>query len=229
MVSAIIVAAGKGLRMNNAVRKQYLLLAGRPILAHTLMVFDASEPIDRIVMVVPEADLDFCAETVISPLTLQKEVCLVAGGPQRQDSVYNGLRALDPKTDWVVIHDGVRPLIRVEKLAECIAGARRHRACIFGLPAGDTVKKVKQTGFVETTLDRQGIWLAQTPQAFEYDLILTAHQKARDAGYKGTDDALLVERMGVEVKVITGSRQNIKITTPEDLEVAQVLMQATLY
>ena len=223
-VSAVIVAAGKGTRMNHDIRKQYLLLAGRPILTHTLMVFEACEQIDQIVVVIPEDDFDFCQKTVINPLNLKEKICLVRGGTRRQDSVYNGLASLDPKTEIVVIHDGVRPFVTVENLSDCILAARATGACILGIPAGDTVKRVNQYGIVEATLARDEIWLAQTPQAFAYDVILKAHATARKAGYSGTDDALLVERLGIDVKVITGSPKNIKITSPEDLILAQAIL-----
>ncbi|MBU0986759.1 MAG: 2-C-methyl-D-erythritol 4-phosphate cytidylyltransferase, partial [Proteobacteria bacterium] len=153
-VSAVIVAAGKGTRMNHDIRKQYLLLAGRPILTHTLMVFEACEQIDQIVVVIPEDDFDFCKKTVINPLNLKEKICLVRGGTRRQDSVYNGLASLDPKTEIVVIHDGVRPFVTVENLSACILAARATGVCILGIPAGDTVKRVNQYGIVEATLAR---------------------------------------------------------------------------
>lgn len=225
MVSAIIVAAGKGIRMNDIVRKQYFTLAGRPILCHTVQVFDTCIEIDKIFLVVPEEDFDFCHKNIILPLKLQKKVNLVQGGKERQDSVYNGILAVDNKDCIVVIHDGVRPFVRPEQLAACIKCAKECGACILGIPAFDTLKRVNSAGFIDKTLDRESIWLAQTPQAFQYDLIKKAHENARREGYTGTDDALLVERLGKDVKVINGSRCNIKITTQEDLMLARAMLE----
>ena len=223
MVSAVIVAAGKGLRMDKDVPKQYLSLEGRPILGHTLLVFDTCDRIDEIFVVIPAEDFDFCGKNVISPLHLQKRIRLVSGGDRRQDSVYNGLKALNKKTDLVVIHDGVRPFVKSDELEACIDGAIKFGACILGIPASDTLKRVDAAGIIGETLTRDNIWLVQTPQAFKYDLILKAHKAARRDGVGGTDDAFLAERLGIEVRIITGNKNNIKITTREDLAVAQAI------
>jgi 2-C-methyl-D-erythritol 4-phosphate cytidylyltransferase len=228
MVSAIIVAAGRGIRMNEKVRKQYLLLAGHPILSHTLRVFGACSAIDRILVAVPGEDFDFCHKKIVEPLNLQKEVRLVAGGAVRQDSVYNGILAIEDKKGLVVVHDGVRPLIRPELLVACIEGAFETGACSLGLPALETLKCVNSSGYIHATFERETIWLAQTPQAFEYGVIRQAHENARRHGYSGTDDAFLVERLGKKVKMIPGSRSNIKITTPEDLAIAEAMLQTSV-
>lgn len=226
MISAIIVAAGKGERMNGTVRKQYIDLAGRPILAYSLTAFEECNKIDSIFLVIPKEDLDYCQKNILPLLKLQKKVNIVPGGATRQISVYNGLQALDDKTDIVVIHDGVRPFIPSEQLIACIIGAKETGACILGVPASDTLKYVKKSGTIEKTLARDAVWLAQTPQAFQYNLIIKAHEKARQDGYSGTDDALLVERLGVNVKIINGSKSNIKITSREDLKLARAMLQA---
>lgn len=225
MVSAIIVAAGKGTRMNSRVRKQYLLLAGRPVLCHTLLVFDTCSLVDRIFLVIPEEDFEFCRKNILSSLNFQKEINLVPGGAKRQDSVYKGLLAIDNKDGIVVVHDGVRPFISSEQLVACIDGARGYGACILGIPAYDTLKSVNILGYINKTVEKDTVWLAQTPQAFQYDLLIKAHENAKQEGYTGTDDALLVERLKIDVKVITGSRYNIKITTDEDLELARTMFQ----
>jgi 2-C-methyl-D-erythritol 4-phosphate cytidylyltransferase len=225
MISAVIVASGKGKRMNGAVRKQYLDLAGRPILAHTLMAFNACDLIDNIFLVVSKKDFDYCQKHVLSCIELHKKVLLVPGGARRQDSVYNGLQALHKETDTVVIHDGVRPFVNTEQLVACIMGAKSDSACILGIPASDTLKLVNPSGHVDQTLDRDAVWMAQTPQAFRYDLILKAHDRARKHGDVGTDDALLVERLGILVKIIRGSRHNIKITIREDLDLARAILK----
>jgi len=223
MVSAIIVAAGKGVRMKGRMRKQYLDLSGRPVLGHSVMTFDACSLIEEIFIVVPEEEIDYCQNNMLSLLDLKTRVNLIPGGVQRQDSVYNGLQAIDKKTGTVVIHDGVRPFIHPEDLAACIFGAKDFGACILGIPASDTLKRVNKSGIIESTLFRENIWLAQTPQAFQYGLIVKAHETARRDGYTGTDDASLVERLGKDVKIINGSKFNIKITTQEDLDVARAM------
>ena len=223
MVSAIIVAAGKGVRMKGRMRKQYLDLSGRPVLVHSIMTFDACSLIEEIVIVVPEEEIDYCQNNIVSLLDLNTSATLISGGVQRQDSVYNGLQAIDKKTDTVVIHDGVRPFIHLEDLTACIIGARDFGACILGIPTSDTLKRVNKSGIIEDTLFRENIWLAQTPQAFRYDLIVKAHETARKDGYIVTDDASLVERLGKDVKIINGSKFNIKITTQEDLDVARAM------
>ncbi len=224
MISAVIVAAGKGLRMNHRVRKQYLLIADRPVLGHTLLVFDGCELIDEVFVVVSKEDFNFCQDTLIPPLNLKKKINLVRGGTERQDSVYNGLQALSPKTDTVVIHDGVRPFVGPEELAACIAGAEETGACILGIHVSDTLKHADKTGHIEKTLARDNLWMAQTPQVFQYELILNAHETARRDGFRGTDDALLLERLGIDVKIISGSKTNIKITTPQDLALAEAIL-----
>ena len=228
MVSAIIVAAGKGVRMNDTIRKQYLDLAGLPILAHSVMTFDSCDLIDHIFLAVPKEDIEYCLKNILASLELKNKIDLIPGGPRRQDSVYNGLQALKKETSIVVIHDGVRPFIQPGNLSSCILGAKDSGACIIGIAAGDTIKRVGKSGLIEKTLARDGIWLAQTPQAFQYELIIKAHEKARKDGYSGTDDALLVERLGINVRIISGSKSNIKITTQEDLAVAKAMLNAQL-
>lgn len=226
MISAIIVAAGKGMRMKNSLRKQYLLLAGRPILAHTLLVFDTCSLIENIILVVPKDDFDYCNENVLSSITLRNNVTLISGGAKRQDSVYNGLLAIDNKSaNIVVIHDGVRPIVSPEQLTACIIGAKKYGACILGIPVDSTLKQINNSGYVDKTIERDTIWLAQTPQAFQHSLLIKAYDKARQEDFSGTDDAMLVERLGGSVKVVSGSKHNIKITTREDLELAKAILK----
>jgi len=226
MVSAIIVAAGQGIRMNDAVRKQYLMIGDRPIIAHTLLAFDICDRIDEIVVVIPKDDVDYCNKTLIAPLGLKKKTHLVFGGVERQDSVYNGLLALDQKTYTVVIHDGVRPFVQSQEIAACIDGAEESGACILGLPVSDSLKRVGESGRIDKTLIRNNIWRAQTPQVFRYELIRNAHETARKDRFSATDDALLVERLGIDVKIISGSKNNIKITTRQDLALAQAILNS---
>jgi 2-C-methyl-D-erythritol 4-phosphate cytidylyltransferase len=224
MVSAIIVAAGQGTRMQDTQRKQYLSLAGLPILTRTLVVFDKCELVEQIVVVIPQDDFNFCRKNILEPAGLAAKILLAPGGRRRQDSVFNGLKAVDPGCSIVAIHDGVRPFLQVDQLVECIEGARESGACIMGVPACETLKQVNASDHIIRTLKRDDVWLAQTPQTFHYDLIRSAHERARVEGFSATDDACLVERLGKAVKMVTGSRHNIKITIPEDLEMARYIL-----
>ena len=228
MIAAIIVAAGKGTRLQGSLPKQYLPLAGLPILAHTLAVWGKCESVVQIYLVVPRDDFDFCREHILDRIRLAAGVHLVAGGARRQQSVYRGLEQVDPGCSIVVIHDGVRPFVPPGRISACIKGAQQFGACILGIPAYDTLKQVDASGNIVKTTARDAIWLAQTPQAFRYDLIKAAHDQARLDGYQGTDDASLVERLGQPVRIIHGSRSNLKITTKEDLEMARALVNKKL-
>ncbi len=224
MVSAIIVAAGNSVRMGGKARKQYLDLDGIPILARTIMAFNACSEIDQIHIVIPESDIRFCKQNILSCIRMQKPVMMVAGGKERQHSVYNGLLAIKDKTSLVVIHDGVRPFISSQDISVCIEGAKQFGACIMGVPVQETLKKsIPEEYYIEKTIDRKGVWLAQTPQAFSYELIVNAHRAAIKDGFIGTDDALLLERIGRPVRIVKGNKFNIKITTPDDLLFAEVL------
>lgn len=222
-VSAIIVAAGKGRRMNAAAPKQYLILGGLPILSHTMLAVDACPEVDDICLVVPESDIDYCRKAVLAPIYLRVPVKMIAGGPQRQESVYNGLSSLVSDNGIVLIHDGVRPFVGVDEIRRCIDAAKIHGACIPGLPVSDTLKAVDDGGDIIRTIDRGLLWHAQTPQAFQCRLIKDAHEKAKCEGVTGTDDAFLVERLGEKVHIVSGSIFNIKITTPEDLKMAEAI------
>jgi 2-C-methyl-D-erythritol 4-phosphate cytidylyltransferase len=224
MVYAIIVAGGRGSRLAGPIAKQYRQLAGVPILTRTLRVFDGCRAVDRLVVVVPAADIEFVRTTILEPAALRKNVVVVAGGAQRQDSVWNGLAAVAPEAALVVIHDAVRPLVTCETITACIDAARRYGACIVGLPVWDTLKRISDSGCIEATLPRERVWMAQTPQAFRVDLLRTAHQRARREAVLGTDDANLVERSGAAVHMVPGSPSNIKITTAEDLALAEALL-----
>lgn len=224
MVSAIIVAAGQGVRMGNSIPKQYLTLGDRPILAYSLMAFSLCSSVDKLYLVIPESDVDYCRHKIVLPLKLSIDIQLVPGGPQRQLSVYNGLRKIEDRQGIVVIHDGARPFVKPEHIQMCILGARETGACILAVPVADTLKKVNRSGLIDNTIERKGVWQAQTPQAFAYDLIIRAHEKAREDGFIASDDALLVERLDNKVKIVTGNRNNLKITTPEDLQIAQAML-----
>jgi 2-C-methyl-D-erythritol 4-phosphate cytidylyltransferase len=225
MISALIVAAGQGLRMGSALRKQYLQLGGSPVLVHTLRAFDRCADIESILVVVPPAEIEFCKNDILSAASLKHQVELIAGGPRRQDSVFNGLQHLGDAPGVVLIHDGVRPMISTPLIQACIEGANRWGACIPGVPAVDTLKQTDSAGNIRSTLPREAIYLAQTPQAFSLPIICRAHMEAQQLGREATDDASLVEALGIPVHVIAGSRENIKITTPEDLACAEALLK----
>lgn len=224
-VSAVIVAGGKGVRMHSDLRKQYLMLGDLPIISHTLAAFDSCPLINRIYLVIPEIDFDFCNKNILAPICLTSDIQLVSGGKERQESVYNGLSAITHKVDIVVIHDAVRPFVTPKQINACIHGAQEEGGCIVGIPANDTLKKVDTDAYVIDTMQRVNIWQAQTPQAFAYHLIKKAHDVALSEGFTGTDDASLVERLGKRVKIIFGSPYNIKITNPEDLSIAHAILK----
>jgi len=204
--------------------KQFLDLGGRPLLAVTLGKFQDSALIHEIVVVVPPGEVEFCREEIVRRFGLEKVRQVVEGGQRRQDSVRLGLEACGAGFDLVVIHDGVRPLVREETLERALGAAGKHRAVIAALPAKDTVKEVDADLRVTRTYPRRQVWLAQTPQVFRYEDILAAHREAfREDWDEMTDDALLVERIGIPVRVVEGTEDNIKVTTPQDLELARFL------
>jgi len=216
--------------MGGEVRKQYLPLAGQPILTRTLNVFSASGFFEEIILVVDGSEIAYCRREVIEKWGLGLPCRLVAGGSERQESVYNGLSVCSVKDDDpVLIHDGVRPFVSKECLQQCLQAVEKHGACIAGVPSCDTLKKVNKQGGIRHTLPRDAVWMAQTPQGFRLGLIRAAHEKAREDGFVGTDDAQLLERLGHAVAIVPGSRANIKITTPDDLRFAETIWQSGLY
>jgi 2-C-methyl-D-erythritol 4-phosphate cytidylyltransferase len=222
---AIIVSAGRGHRLKEASKKQFLLLAGKPILVHTLDTFETSPLIRSIVLVVGEEDLDYCSKEIVEKYRLQKITHIIPGGKERQDSVRNGMDALASDTAIVVIHDGVRPFVTREMVEESIRGAERLGAVVLAMPVKDTVKMANPDGIVLKTLDRESLWQIQTPQAFRAEMIREAYRRSAGDGFVGTDDASLVERLGIRVHILPGSYTNIKITTQEDLLWARLLIR----
>jgi len=222
-VVAIIPAAGEGRRMGSAVEKQFLHLRGIPILAHTLRVFDQSPEVDGIVLVVAPQQRRALENEVLGPHPCEKLLRVIDGGPERQDSVANGLRAIPLECELVVVHDGVRPLVSIDLLEAVLKAAHHYGAAIAAIPAGDTVKQAENQKVV-ATLERETIWLAQTPQVFHADLLRRAYEKAARDQAIVTDDAALVERIGVAVHLVRGSPENIKVTTPADLIIAEAIL-----
>jgi len=225
-VIALVPAAGIGKRMGAQINKQYLLLAGKPIVAHTLLVLEDAPFIDEIYVIVPEAEIPYCREHVVERYDLTKVRGIVAGGAERQNSVMNGLRALTGADvdDLVLIHDGVRPFISLPVLEKSVETAREKGGALVAVPVKDTVKIVVD-GIVRETPLRETLWLAQTPQTFRYSIIMAAHEIAAAERYLGTDDASLVEWMGKDVHIVLGDYRNIKITTPEDLVMAEAFLK----
>lgn len=205
--------------------KQFLDLDGVPLLAVTLKPFQSCPDVHAIILVVPSADVDLCRKEIVERFKLDKVTKVVPGGKRRQDSVRLGLEATEGGYGLVLIHDGVRPMIGEELIERIVAEARTNRAVITALPVKETIKEVNNHREVVKTYDRQRVWLVQTPQVFRYKDILAAHQEAlREEWEEASDDSLLVERMGISVKVVEGSEKNIKVTTPHDLEVARFLL-----
>lgn len=225
-VTALVPAAGMGKRMGADINKQYLLLEGKPILAHTLAVFELAPFIDDIYIITPEAEIPYCREHVVEQYGFTKVRGVAAGGRERQNSVLNGLRAINASNDDVVlIHDGVRPFIPAAVLKKSIEVATAEDGALVAVPAKDTIKTV-EAGIVTGTPPRENIWLAQTPQTFRYGIVRAAHELAAAEGFLGTDDASLVERLGRQVHVVMGDYRNIKITTPEDMILAGAFLKS---
>lgn len=224
MNTAIVLAAGKGARMNAGMNKQFVNINGRPLLAHTLEVFQSCKAIDSIILVAGKDELQLCREQILEVYGFDKVDKLVAGGNERQQSVFNGITQLADDCEVVVIHDGARPVITGDIIERCIEGAKAFGAVSAGMPAKETVKILDGNGFVEYTPKRETVWVTQTPQAFRPETIRKAHENAQSKGIFGTDDAFLVECLGVKVKMIECSYENIKVTTPEDIILAEIIL-----
>ncbi len=212
--------------MGNAVPKQFLQLGDVPLLVHALRVFEASKTICEIVVVVPHDAVAYCQKELLPQRGFSKISNVISGGARRQDSVWNGLQAVDKRTEVVLVHDAVRPFVTDTMVQKVVDGARTHDAAIVAVPLRDTVKRATPDGMIETTLDRQRLWLAQTPQAFRIELLQKAHQLGRQAGVAATDDAFLVEWVGHRVCIVNGRTDNVKITRPEDLMMGEAILAA---
>ncbi len=214
--TGLIVAAGRGVRMGTETPKVLLKVRDLPLLVHTLRAFEQARSIDRVILVAAEDLLAWVAQEAVDAHGIRKVRQIVPGGARRQDSVRLGLQALRPECRLVAIHDGARPLITPELIDRVVAQAARHGAAALAVRPGDTVRRGEGETF-QVTLDRDKLWLMQTPQVFSCDLIISAHRQAVERKLDGTDDVALVEAMGHPVRVVEGHRDNIKVTTPEDL------------
>jgi 2-C-methyl-D-erythritol 4-phosphate cytidylyltransferase len=222
---AIIAAGGSGKRLGAERAKQFLDLAGEPVLIHTLRRFETCPQVHQVIVALPGQEINQFAK-LASTYQLAKLSHFVSGGRERQESVYNALQtAPREQTDIVIVHDGVRPLVTVEDIARVIAKAETSGAAILAVAAGDTVKEV-QADRVIKTLDRRRLYLVQTPQAFRWEILIEAHERAMADGLEASDDAALLEHYGWPVFVVEGSARNIKITWPEDLIVGEAILKA---
>lgn len=207
-------------------KKPYLLLNQRPLLYYTLTALASIPSIAQIIVAVAPGDERFCQQQVLEKFHFNKSIQLIPGGSSRQESVRRLLERVPDDAQLVLIHDGARPLITPELLEQAIAETRVWKATVLAVPVKDTIKSANDTLQIEKTISREQLWAIQTPQTFERSVIQEAHQRASQEGFIGTDDAALVERMGVRVKIVMGSYDNIKITTPEDLIVAEALLKS---
>ena len=222
MITAIVAAAGSGSRMGKGINKVFLALRGEPILTHSLKLFNEMLEIEEVIVVTAEADIP-AVERLVSLLSPNKPFKVVAGGSERQISITNALKAVSYDSQIVVVHDGARPMVSAKTVRQVIDEARAHKAAGVAVRVKDTIKITNAQGFAVETPDRSTLWAIQTPQAFSADLLRRAYEMADQNGFLGTDDASLVERIGVPVKLVTGDYGNIKITTPEDLLIADAL------
>lgn len=212
---AVVPAAGSGVRLGGRRPKQFLRLGGIPLLVRTLQVLARVGELNGLIVAAPPTDV-LLTRRLLERHGIRRLLAVVAGGKERQESVWLALQALPAWPEWLVVHDAVRPFITPPLVRAVLAEAMRHGAATSGLPVTETLKRVRD-GIVAATVEREGMWLVQTPQAFRRDLLWEAHEKARRDGFLGTDDAALVERLGVPVRMVPGLSENLKITTREDL------------
>lgn len=222
-ISTIIVAAGQGRRIGGDLPKQFQPVLGKPILYHTLLRFEKCTLINDVVLITGKDWLAYVSQEIVDRFSFYKVKKIVEGGAERQDSVYAGIGSLDGPPDIVIIHDAVRPFISIGKIEETIHACQKYGAAILAVPPKDTIK-IARDGFVDKTLDRDLLWSVQTPQVFKYEIILKAYEGALEKGIYKTDDAALVELAGLPVSIVRGESENIKITVPSDLKLAEIIM-----
>lgn len=204
--------------------KQFLSLGGQPLVLHSLRVLQTSSIVHEIILAVPQNDMDYCLQEIVAKHHFTKVTKVVPGGAERQDSVRHALEAVHDDVDVVLVHDAVRPFLTERMIEDVVSTARARGAAIIAVPMKDTVKQVGADHVIERTVDRAGLWLAQTPQAFRRDWLLAAHRKAHGAGVRATDDAYLMEWFGYPVSVVEGSGENIKVTRPEDMVIGEAIL-----
>ena len=223
-ITAIVLAAGSGSRMHSETKKQYMEINGKPVVWYSLNAFEQSD-VNEIILVVPEGEREYAQAEFVDKYGFKKVAMVITGGAHRYDSVYHGLE--HTTGDYVLIHDAARPMITNEIIERCIEGAKEYKACVAGMPVKDTIKEVNEDKIVVNTPSRDTLYITQTPQAFEYDLVHNSYIKLFGSGDQNvTDDAMVVEQYGkTKVNFVDGSYENIKITTPEDLVIAEALLK----
>lgn len=223
---AVVLAAGQGKRMKSRIQKQFLLIKEKPVLYYTLQAFEKSPLISGIILVTGKEEIEYCRQEIVEKYGFAKVKKIVAGGKERYHSVYEGLKAVEG-AEYVFIHDGARPFVDHAMLERLYEAVKEYGACVVGMPVKDTIKLSDEKGFAAQTPERNRVWQVQTPQTFDYPLIRDAYEKLMEEKLEGvTDDAMVVESMtDHKVKLVEGSYRNIKITTPEDLEIAALFCE----
>ncbi|MGL5313750.1 MAG: 2-C-methyl-D-erythritol 4-phosphate cytidylyltransferase [Peptostreptococcaceae bacterium] len=224
MNAVVIVAAGTGSRMKMGINKQFIKLKEKEIIAYTIEKFYSHKNIDEIVVVVKEEEVEFFKTEILDKYNFEN-IKIAFGGKERQHSVYNGLKMLDKECEIVLIHDGARPFISKKLIDNCIEEAKNYNAVVVGVPVKDTIKVINEDNDIVDTPERSKLWAVQTPQTFNYDILVKSYEDAFKNDFYGTDDAMLVERIGYKVKMIEGSYNNIKITTQEDLNIGVQILK----
>ena len=228
-ITAIVLAAGSGSRMKSKTKKQFMEIKGKPVIWYSLFEFEKSR-VDEIILVTGKEDIDYCKKEIVEKYNLKKIKNVVAGGSERYESVYNGLKEVTGNI--VLIHDGARPLINNEIIERSIEGTIKSDACVVGVPVKDTIKRANKEGYIIDTPNRSGLWITQTPQSFKTDLVKMAYKKMKEELEKGnttlniTDDAMVVEEFTTnQVRFVQGDYKNIKVTTPEDIDIAELFIE----
>jgi len=228
-ITAIVLAAGSGSRMKSKTKKQFMEIKGKPVIWYSLFEFEKSR-VDEIILVTGKEDIDYCKKEIVEKYNLKKIKNVVAGGSERYESVYNGLKEVTGNI--VLIHDGARPLINNEIIERSIEGTIKSDACVVGVPVKDTIKRANKEGYIIDTPNRSELWITQTPQSFKTDLVKMAYKKMKEELEKGnttlniTDDAMAVEEFTTnQVRFVQGDYKNIKVTTPEDIDIAELFIE----
>ena len=228
-ITAIVLAAGSGSRMKSKTKKQFMEIKGKPVIWYSLFEFEKSR-VDEIILVTGKEDIDYCKKEIVEKYNLKKIKNVVAGGSERYESVYNGLKEVTGNI--VLIHDGARPLINNEIIERSIEGTIKSDACVVGVPVKDTIKRANKEGYIIDTQNRSELWITQTPQSFKTDLVKMAYKKMKEELEKGnttlniTDDAMVVEEFTTnQVRFVQGDYKNIKVTTPEDIDIAELFIE----
>lgn len=228
-ITAIVLAAGSGSRMKSKTKKQFMEIKGKQVIWYSLFEFEKSK-VDEIILVTGKEDIDYCKKEIVEKYNLKKIKNVVAGGSERYESVYNGLKEVTGNI--VLIHDGARPLINNEIIERSIEGTIKSDACVVGVPVKDTIKRANKEGYIIDTPNRSELWITQTPQSFKTDLVKMAYKKMKEELEKGnttlniTDDAMVVEEFTTnQVRFVQGDYKNIKVTTPEDIDIAELFIE----